>query len=82
MDARLIQMAQDAMKFRQGKKTVARKLKGKDVPKFQKSSGHKPKGKLSKLQKLTAAAKKAEPGPAKRDLQTNAIAALLLQGNE
>ena len=82
MDARLIQMAQDAMKFRQGKQVAALKLKGKPVPKFQKSSGHQSKGKLSKLQKLTTAAKKADPGPEKRDLQTNAIAELLLQGNE
>jgi hypothetical protein len=82
MDARVIQMAQDAMKFRQGKQVVAKKLKSKEVPKFQKSSGHSPKGKkMTKLQKLTMAAKKAAPGPAKRDMQTNAIAEMLLQGD-
>lgn len=78
MDARLVALVQDAQKFREGKKLAEGKPKQK-VPKFQKSSGRRPSKKVSKLDKLTAASKKAQ-GANKRALQTDAVAELLLGG--
>ncbi len=76
MDARLIQLVQDAQKFREGKKLVESKQVQK-LPKFQKSSGRRPSKKTTKLEKLTAASKKAT-GANKRQLQRDAVAELLL----
>lgn len=78
MDARLFEVIKDAKAYREGVKTALTKRK-KSVPKFQKSSGTAPK-KVSKLDKLTKAAKKAK-GHQKRDLQSAAVAELLLGGN-
>lgn len=77
-DARLIELIKDARRYHEGK-AVAQKKRGKPLPKFQKSTGAKPKPKASKLDKLTKAAGKAK-GAAKRDLQTSAVAELLLGG--
>ena len=76
-DARLIELIKDAKTYHEGLK-VADKKKQKPVPKFQKSrGGGKPK--VSKLDKLTAASKKAH-GADKRELQTSAVAELLTGG--
>ena len=74
-DARLIELVKDAKAFRQGQSTVKKQIK-KPVPKFMKSSGTKPQP-VSKLQKLTKAAKNAK-GASKRNLQSEAIAELLM----
>lgn len=75
-DARLIELIKDAKRYHEGVK-VANKKRGKPVPKFQKSSGKKPMPKATKLDKLTKAAKNAQ-GQQKRDLQTSAVAELLM----
>jgi len=77
-DARIFEVLKDAKAYRDGKKLADKKV-SKPVPKFQKSSG-KPAKKLSKLQILTKQAKEAKNTSAKRDLQTSAIAELLLNG--
>lgn len=74
-DARLIELIKDAKSYREGLK-VADKKKQKTVPKFQKSRGTSRKV-VSKLDKLTAASQKAH-GASKRDLQTSAVAELLI----
>jgi hypothetical protein len=76
-DARLIELIKDAKMYRDGLK-VAGKKKQKPVPKFQKSRGTS-KTKVSKLDKLTAASKKAH-GEDRRNLQQSAVAELLLGG--
>jgi hypothetical protein len=78
-DARLIEMIKDAQKYHEGAQVAAKK-KLKPVPKFQKSAGSGTKPKVSKLDKLTAASRKAR-GSAKRDLQQSAVAELLLGGS-
>ncbi len=77
-DARIFEVLKDAKAYREGKKLADKKLT-KPVPKFQKSSG-KPVRKQSKLEILTKQAKAAKNTSAKRDLQTSAIAELLLNG--
>lgn len=76
-DSRLIELIKDAKKYHAGAKVAERK-RAKPVPKFQKSRGVS-KPKTSKLEKLTAAAKNAT-GAEKRDLQSTAVATLLLGG--
>jgi hypothetical protein len=76
-DARLIELIKDAQKYHDGAKVAAKK-KLIPVPKFQKSRG-KAKPSASKLDKLTAASKKAQ-GSEKRDLQASAVAELLSGG--
>ena len=76
-DARLIELIKDAQKYHNGAKVAAKKMI-KPVPKFQKSRG-KGKKQVSKLDKLTAASKKAH-GSEKRDIQTSAVAELLTGG--
>jgi len=78
-DARLIELIKDAKKFHDGA-AVAGKKRGKPVPKFQKSRGAGSKPKVSKLEKLTAASKKAR-GSQRRDLQQSAVAELLISGD-
>ena len=75
-DARLIELIKDAQKYHEGAKVAAKKIV-KPVPKFQKSRGGGAKPAASKLDKLTAAASKAS-GAEKRDLQTSAVAELLM----
>lgn len=77
-DARLIELIKDAKKYHEGAK-VASKKRQKPVPKFQKSVGGGVKPKTSKLDKLTAASKKAH-GDDKRNLQASAVAELLTGG--
>jgi len=77
-DARIFEVLKDAKAYRDGKQ-VAEKKVTKATPKFQKSSG-KPVKKKSKLEILTQQAKTAKNSSAKRDLQTSAIAELLLNG--
>lgn len=77
-DARIFEVLKDAKAYREGKKVADKKL-NKPLPKFQKPSG-KPVGKKSKLEILTQQAKTAKNSSAKRDLQTSAIAELLLNG--
>jgi hypothetical protein len=77
-DARLIELVKDAKKYHDGA-AVAGKKTLKPVPKFQKSRGKGVKRQASKLEKLTAASKKATGGQ-KRDLQQSAVAELLLGG--
>jgi len=76
-DSRTIEMAKDAMAFRKGQKAGKKKLV--KVPRVQKRGGVRKVAKLSKLDKLTRAAKTAS-GAAKRDLQTDAVAELLMGG--
>ena len=76
-DARLIELIKDARNYREGLKVSEKKMQ-KPVPKFQKSGGTSKKS-SSKLDRLTAAAKKAH-GSDKRDLQTSAVAELLTGG--
>ena len=78
-DARLIELVKDAKKYRDGS-TVAEKKRATPVPKFQKSRGKGIKPKVSKLEKLTAASKRAR-GSDRRDLQQSAVAELLLGGS-
>lgn len=75
-DARLIELIKDAKRFHDAAK-VSDKKRQKPVPKFQKSVGGKKKAAPTQLDKLTAASKKAN-GAAKRDLQTSAVAELLI----
>lgn len=76
-DARLIELIKDAQKYHVGAKVAAKK-KLKPVPQFQKSRGTS-KPAVSKLDKLTAASRKAQ-GSEKRDLQASAVAELLTGG--
>lgn len=75
-DSRLIELVKDARKFHEGKKIVQPKLQ-KKVPKFQKSKNGATAPKVSKLAKLTKASRSAQ-GDAKRSLQSEAIAELLI----
>lgn len=77
-DARLIELVKDAKRYHEGK-TVFQKKVQKPVPKFQKSTG-KPKT-VTKLERLTQAANKAK-GSQKRELQSEAVAQLLLGGSK
>jgi len=76
-DSRAISIIQDAMAFRKGKTVADKKIKS--VPKsLIKSSGKRAASKkLSKLDRLTKAAKSAK-GASKRQLQDEAVAALLM----
>lgn len=78
-DARLIELIKDAKRFHEALK-VAGKKRQTPVPRFQKSVGGKKQKVPSKVEKLTAASRKAV-GQQKRDLQTSAVAELLM-GNE
>jgi hypothetical protein len=78
-DARIFEVLKDAKKYREGK-TVAEKKMIPTVAKFMKSSGTVKKTQLSKLERLTKLAKSERPGPRKRDLESSAIAELLLGG--
>lgn len=75
-DAKAISIIQDAMTYRKGIPAAKKRVAA--VPKMQKSKGAK-RRKVSKLDKLTRAAKSAT-GSQKRDLQTDAIAELLSGG--
>lgn len=75
-DARLIEMIKDAQRFHNAA-TVAGKKRQNKVPRFQKSVGGKKQAGPNKLEKLTAASKKAS-GQNKRDLQASAVAELLI----
>ena len=77
VDSRAINIIQDAMKYRAGKKVATPKLKA--VGKISKSKGRKTSQKATKIQKLTAAAKSAR-GTNKRRAETDAVAALLFGG--
>jgi len=77
-DARVVEMLKDARAFRSGKKKTLEKLKKAPVAKFQRSTGHKAP-KVTRLDKLTKAAKKSRGGN-KRTLQADAVAELLLSG--
>jgi hypothetical protein len=77
-DARIFEVLKDAKAYREGKKIADKKV-NKTVPKFQKPSGA-PARKKSKLEILTQQARNAKNTSAKRDLQTSAIAELLLNG--
>jgi hypothetical protein len=73
-DARLIELIKDARKYHEATKVAERKRRN-PVPQFQKSAGTGKKP-VSKLEKLTKAASKAQ-GSNKRDLQATAVAELL-----
>lgn len=75
-DARHVAILQDALAYRSGKQAV--KEKTQSAPKFQRS-GRGPARNSSRLDKLTAAAKKAK-GAQQRELQTAAVAELLVSG--
>lgn len=77
-DANVIEILKDARAFREGAKRVTER-KVKKVPKIQSTKTRKAKKKVSKLDKLTRAAKSAK-GAAKRGLQQEAVAELLLGG--
>lgn len=74
-DARIIEMVKDAMAYRKGAKAGKKKIV--PVPKVQKRGGVRKAQKVSKLDKLTTAARKAR-GSDKRKLQTDAVAELLM----
>jgi hypothetical protein len=76
-DARIFEVLKDAKKYREGK-TVAEKKVAMPVAKFMKSSGAVKKIQVSKLERLTKLARAEKPGPRKRDLETSAIAEILL----
>lgn len=80
VSAGVIEALKDAQSYRKGSKVAQKKLKAK-VPKIQKrgKGGRYVKNKVSKLDKLTKAVKTAK-GSTKRDLQTEAVAELLMQG--
>lgn len=75
-DHRMIAVLQDALKYRNGK-TYADKEVKKPLPKMLKSAGVVTKPTVTKLDKLTKAAKQAT-GHQKRDLESEAIATLLM----
>lgn len=77
-DARHIEILKDALAFRKGKTIAENKLKT-VPPKFQKASGGKSGKPMSKLTRLTLDARKAS-GSKQRDLQTAAVAELLMGG--
>ena len=76
VDARQIALIKDAMAFRKGSKVAEKKIK--TVPKMQKSKGKK-RSKVSKLDRLTNAAKTAT-GSNRRAAEVDAIAELLSGG--
>lgn len=77
IDARHVQILRDAIKFRQGEKSVAQKVN--QAPTFQK--GGKSSKPMDKLTRLTLGAKKAT-GFRKRELETAAVAELLMSGSK
>lgn len=77
-DARHIEILKDALAFRKGKTVAENKLKS-VPPKFQKANGGKTGKPMSKLTRLTLDARKAS-GSKQRDLQTAAVAELLMGG--
>lgn len=78
-DARIVEVLKDAKAYRTNKVTAQAKLKTVSVAKFQKSSGRKAP-RISKLDKLTKAAKNAKGGSNRRLLQADAVAELLMNG--
>ena len=77
IDARHVNILRDAIKFRQGEKAVAQKVN--QAPTFQK--GGKSSKPMDKLTRLTLSAKKAT-GFKKRELETAAVAELLMSGSK
>lgn len=75
-DARLIELIKDAKSYRDGKKAATKKRK-RSVPKLQKKNSGRGRKKVSRLSKLTRAAKTAK-GSDKRRAQMEAGAAILL----
>jgi hypothetical protein len=76
-DSRIFEVLKDAIAYRKGSQSVQTKMV-KTIPKFQKPGNAKAAKKATALDKLTKAAQGAKPGKQKRDLEQNAIAALLL----
>ena len=76
-DARHLEILKDALAFRKGKSISENKV-NKVPPKFQKAGGKSGKP-MSKLTRLTLDARKAQ-GSRQRDLQTAAVAELLMGG--
>ena len=76
-DARHLEILKDALAFRKGKSISENKV-NKVPPKFQKANGKTGKP-MSKLTRLTLDARKAQ-GSRQRDLQTAAVAELLMGG--
>ena len=74
-DARFVEVVKDAMAYRNGKQVTQKKLK-QNLPKFQKGKNGTKRKQVSKLDKLTKAAK-ASSGGQRRDLQVDAVAELL-----
>lgn len=74
-DARHIELIKDAMAYRQGRALAAEKLQKAPPPKF--VQGGKTTKPMSKLTQLTLSARKAK-GAQKRDLQSAAVAELLM----
>lgn len=77
-DARIFEVLKDAKAYREGKKFAEKKLTT-PIPKFQKSNGV-PVKKKSKLEILTAKAKVEKNSTKRRELQTEAMAEILLGG--
>lgn len=77
-DSRLIELIKDAKLYREGVQ-FSKKKTSKKLPKFQKKVGGKRRPKVSKLDRLTNAARGAR-GSKRRDLQTDAVAELLNGG--
>lgn len=76
-DARIIELIKDAQKYRTGERKIRKQTK-KSLPKYHKSSKtRKPSKKTTKLDKLVNAANKST-GASKRELQSSAIAELLM----
>ena len=73
-DSRIIEVLKDAISYRKGTKFAVKKVV--KAPKFQKKAAGKRKPQVSKLDRLTKAARSAT-GSNKRDLQTAAVAQLL-----
>ena len=73
-DSRLIEVLKDAIAYNKGTQFAKKKVI--KAPKFQKKAAGKRKPKVSKLDRLTKAARNAS-GSSKRDLQTAAVAELL-----
>lgn len=76
-DARMFEVVKDARAYRMGVQTAQKKLT-KQIPKFQKPGVGSTTPKVTKLDKLVNAAKRAQPGTRKRELESSAIAALLM----
>jgi len=73
-DSRIIEVLKDALSFRKGSKIGTKKVV--KTPKFQKKAAGRRKPKVTKLDRLTKAARSAT-GSNKRDLQAAAVAQLI-----